>query len=187
MFFYFWVISILIVNSWVIGRLYKLAKHDKALFRFCDLRRSLMRTLRDRGFEMSKEEYFAFRKLIAQTSEVVHDYHEFKAMVFSLKVGFFFKSSLAYIEAAMKFESSVAQEASISAEIARMQKAYLKAVVDAVLTFIPARIIIWVLTMLIRFIGLIAVKGINKQVSRWKRWLDLLRWAETKSEELQPI
>ena len=187
MFLYLLIVPVLVINLWVVNRLYKLSKHDKALFQFCDLRRSLMHTVRARGFEMSPEEYLAFRKLITQTSGVIHEYHEFKAMVFSVKVGFFFRTLFAHIDAAKKFESSVAREAGISNEVRKAQQAYLKAVADAVLTFIPARIIIWILTVLIRLIGLIAIKRINQEVDRWKRWLDLLSWAEMKSEDLQLI
>lgn len=187
MFFYVLVLPTLIASLWIIHRLYKLAKHDTALFRFCDLRREVMGVIRDRGFELPREDYVALRKLMDQTGKVIHDYNNFKEMVFSIKVGVVVKAQVAHIDSAKRFESYVAKKGTVSENVRRLQVAYLQAVAQAALTFIPApKLAMLVLTIIIKLISYFATKSIAQQAVRLKRWVDLLDWAETKSE-LQTI
>lgn len=186
MFFYLLVVPVFAFSVWIIVQFYKLSKHDIALFLFCDLRRDLMCIIRERGLEMSREEFLALRKLVVQTSSVIRDYNNFKAMLFSIKLSVFLKALFAHVDSAKRFESADASRSAVSDDVRRMQAAYTKALADAILTMVPAKITIFVLTFLVKVIGRIAIKSISRQVNRLMRWRDVLQWAETKSGDWQP-
>jgi len=81
MLFYLIVIPVLLLSIHTLVYLKKGCKHDKVLFRFCDLRRELMAYMRSEQFnthDVSKEDYAAFRKVIYTVNDTIHYFNEVK-------------------------------------------------------------------------------------------------------------
>lgn len=78
MMFYVTMIPVLILSALMIGSLRRLEKHDRVLYRFCEVRRQLMRLLRDSAHELSREDYAVVRIMLDIVGGNIHDYHETK-------------------------------------------------------------------------------------------------------------
>ena len=67
----------------------RVAKHDRVLFPFCQLRRDIMRFLRehlpDEANALSKEEYDSVLRLLDVVSETIHNYNQHKTAMFDVR------------------------------------------------------------------------------------------------------
>jgi hypothetical protein len=76
--FYMTVVPAVFLSALMIVHLRGLQKHDKVLFRLCEVRRKMMRLLRESGEELSVEDYAAARALLNILGTTIHNYHETK-------------------------------------------------------------------------------------------------------------
>ena len=67
----------------------KVAKHDRVLFPFCQLRRNIMRFLREHmpndSNALSRQEYESILQLLDVVSTVIHHYNRHKTVMFNLR------------------------------------------------------------------------------------------------------
>jgi hypothetical protein len=80
--FYLAVVPALLLSGLTISRLLEMEKHDTVLFQFCEIRRDIMRLLRERGRGFSPEDYAAVRILLDVVNETIHGYHREKRRMF---------------------------------------------------------------------------------------------------------
>lgn len=113
-------------------RLYRIRKHDKVLYRFCQVRRDIMAYLRTRGFEMSKHDYFAVRDLLEVVSSTIHHFNACKATVFNFR-------TLNKMAREFRETGRVVEEIRLPKDPAAVEifDAYRKAMIGAFLTYTP--------------------------------------------------
>jgi len=70
---------------------YKIKKHDDVLFQFCNIRRDVMKYLRDNMDHISQEEYKSLKHLLKQLNILIRDYEALTSMIFDL--GHLFKEA----------------------------------------------------------------------------------------------
>jgi hypothetical protein len=63
----------------------RIRKHDKVLYRFCETRRMTTAILRNRGFELSKEDYLVLRQILVATTDTIHHYEDCKSTLFNFR------------------------------------------------------------------------------------------------------
>lgn len=80
--FYLLMVPVLLMEVCMLLYLYRRRRHDKVLFRFCQIRRDLMQLLRDRGSSLSREEYKDARELLNVLSFTIHNYRDQKTKIF---------------------------------------------------------------------------------------------------------
>ncbi len=83
--FYLIMIPALALSAWMLFRFRRLAKHDKVLFEFCQVRRDIMVIFRRDLLKMDREKYFALRGLLDNTDNAIHYYNENKATLFNFR------------------------------------------------------------------------------------------------------
>lgn len=93
------VLGILVVGAFAVSsyiNVKKHEKHDRVLFRFCQIRRDLMKDLRDRyDTTLSRQEWQAANFLLEILNGVIQHYHSHKTTMFNLrKVRLMIKSDL---------------------------------------------------------------------------------------------
>lgn len=81
--FYVAVIPVFAVMLCMILHLHHVRKHDLVLYRFCQIRRDLMRYLRQNGYEMNGGDYAAARQLLVALNHIIHDYNLHKSALFN--------------------------------------------------------------------------------------------------------
>jgi hypothetical protein len=85
MFFYALVTPPLLASIYMLFHLRRLKKHDKVLYRFCQLRRETMSLIRKGNFDLKLEDYIALRQLLEKTSETIHDFNNCKVSLFNIR------------------------------------------------------------------------------------------------------
>lgn len=67
----------------------RVARHDRVLFPFCQLRRDIMRFLREHmpkeANALSREEYRSILRLVAVVGVTIHHYNQHKTLMFNLR------------------------------------------------------------------------------------------------------
>jgi len=81
--FYYIVIPILLLQFYALVKVYKIRRNDSVLYRFCDLRRSIMRVLREE--ELSSSDYIEVRNLLEAINDAISNFNHYKVHIFSIK------------------------------------------------------------------------------------------------------
>jgi hypothetical protein len=79
--FYIALLPVLVLSVITIVRLARLEKHDRVLFRFCEVRRQLMSLLRETGTDLSRDDYAAARTLLDMLESTIQNYHQTKQVL----------------------------------------------------------------------------------------------------------
>jgi len=85
--FYVLMTAALLSTFWMILRMRKVKRHDEVLYRFCELRRDAMKTLRDKSSieAMTRQEYIVLRKLLETLNVIIEAYKTHKTVIFNLR------------------------------------------------------------------------------------------------------
>lgn len=83
--FYIVMVPPLIGLAFMILHLRLMGRHDRVLYRFCEIRREIMGLIRDKAFEMDRTDYYAFRDLLEVVSFTIHDYNACKLYAFNFR------------------------------------------------------------------------------------------------------
>ena len=78
----------LIVSLFLMYQIYvysELKKHDKYLFKFCQIRRDAMKLLRDGYEDLSKEDYVALSGLLKVLNTSIRHYNMYKTILFNFR------------------------------------------------------------------------------------------------------
>ena len=81
--FYLAIIPSLFIMIIIFIKLVKMRRHDKVLFKFCNLRRKVMEKIRSDNFELSKEDYYSLRNLAENLNISIHYYNHLKISIFN--------------------------------------------------------------------------------------------------------
>src|SRR6266702_1750215 len=85
MYFYFLIIPSLVVLALVCLDLCRIKKHDKVLYRFCQIRRESMSFLRKKGFSLSVHDYTVLKEMLDGLDITIHNYNACKCKVFNYR------------------------------------------------------------------------------------------------------
>jgi hypothetical protein len=80
--FYVAVVPALALSAYMIYYLSRLQKHDRVLYRFCQIRREMMEFFREHGSELSPEEYSSARRLVEVLNLTIHNYKHERTRMF---------------------------------------------------------------------------------------------------------
>jgi len=83
--FYFLIIPGLVISLGMLLHFRRIEKHDKVLYRFCQVRRDIMTILRRDLLEVNREKYFGLRVLLDGTSNAIHYYNDNKTTLFNFR------------------------------------------------------------------------------------------------------
>jgi hypothetical protein len=173
MYFYVLVIPILLGSLVMILHLWNMAKHDRVLYRFCHIRREIMRIMRDNNYNLSREDYFALRHLLEIVNNTIHNYNEFKHSTFNIT------KCIQYGRGMVRLDKQVQERQVKNANIARLYDEFGSTVFLALLAFIPwPQMALKIVPVIIKVLTKV---GIDSVKSRAKRWLDFT--AELKSRQ----
>ena len=103
MFFYILLVPVIFASIFMIGRLRRLKRHDKVLYKFCKNRRELMSIIRERNFSLEKDYYFALRELTDETNGAIHFFNEYKPFHFNLR------KNIAYLRRLVESKKGIAE------------------------------------------------------------------------------
>lgn len=131
MFFYVLLTPPLLATVIMIWRLRSMEKHDKVLYRFCEIRRQTMSLIRERNFDLTPEDYLALRQVAEATSATIHDYNSFKIYIFN------FRKFLAAIRRMEKLEVTLTHGRELKPEITMLRNRFADAMLFAFVTFTP--------------------------------------------------
>ncbi len=81
---YIFIVPVILMSVGMLYRLQRLTKHDKVLYKFCQLRRDTIQVLREKSFNLTKEEFFSIRELLFTLDEAIHNYDRLKIEIFTL-------------------------------------------------------------------------------------------------------
>lgn len=84
-FVYLAVVPSLLICAVELVRLYQLRKHDVVLYRFCEIRRDMMTLLRDRGTELSPQDYHALRIFLKALNTLIQRYSDDRSSMLNLR------------------------------------------------------------------------------------------------------
>lgn len=68
-----------------ISQMREMRRHDTVLFQFCEIRRSLMKLLRDEGPTMDYGDYAFARGMLQALNSTIHHYKEHKSRMFNVR------------------------------------------------------------------------------------------------------
>lgn len=78
----------IILISTLILKIYELQsinKHDKILYAFCQIRRDIIKLIREQNIDLSSLHYNELKKLLEIVNSVIHDFNDWKASIFNLR------------------------------------------------------------------------------------------------------
>lgn len=161
------LLPVLLLSLAMIFKLLSLRKHDRVLYRFCQLRRDIMAYLRDKRDRIPPEDYEQVRMLLQIVNQDIHNYNHYKRNKFNIR----------YLlrEARHLFKSARAAEIKKiknNAKVEGFYKDYGLALVSAFLSYTPffkSKIILMLTIGLMR--KLVIVTG-----DRLKDWIKELEW-----------
>src|ERR1700758_3289461 len=86
MVFYVGMVPVLFMLARALGHLQMLKKHDHVLYGFCDIRRDLMKYLREAGSDLSAKDYAFAMDIAGLLNHTVHNYRQHKERTFIFPV-----------------------------------------------------------------------------------------------------
>lgn len=171
MLFYIFMTPILTGLVIAVWRLHEMQKHDSVLYRFCQVRRETMALIREKNFQLTREDYIALRQMAEVTGATIHDYNSHKIYLFNL-----FKF-LEAIRRHKKLEVAIHDGLEMKGEILALRNKFGDALMFAFLRFTPFSAVLlsgskYVFTALAKL-------GINYFRTQARRVLEVDSWVET--------
>ncbi len=174
MFFYALITPPLLASVCMLFYLRRLKKHDKVLYRFCQLRRDTMSQIRERNFDLRVEDYVALRQLLDRTSETIHDFNNCKVSLFNIR-----NYSIQVHRAKSLEETSVER----APEIQELTGRYALAMLVAFFTFTPlikSELVLRGLPFILKFLASISGNYLKAKV---KKTEEIVTWIKQESEQ----
>lgn len=175
MFFYTLMIPTLLAMIYMIHRLRAMAKHDRVLYRLCELRREMMALLREAPYGFTREEYRELRELIELTNKMIHNYSAFKESFVGIG------TRIEYGRKCERVDKQIHGRQIKNEAVSTLYNKFAFTMFIAVLTFIPwPKLAIKVTPVLLRIVTRIGIGYLN---ARLKRFADFFSWLSQRSEE----
>lgn len=157
-----------LVSGIMLIRLFMQQKHDTVLFRLCQTRRDIMKILRDRGFNLSKEEYLVLRELLQAVSGMIHHYEKCKATVFNLrKIKNYAKNLKKQDDDIARFDNVRDEEIR---EVIRSFRLNMFLAFFAYTPLMKSGFVLYLLAKFFKFLSSLGIKGVNG-FSSYLTWL----------------
>ena len=177
--FYLILSPVLLLSIFMIIKLRALKKHDDVLFRFCQLRRDMMKYLRSKTTKIPREDYVEIRKLLDLLNSTIHNYEDHKQGLFRIEK--FFAETKTVYKSVKKAKS---KEIKNNAKVKGFYHEYGKIMLIAFLTYSPflkSKIIIFLLIKLSSLLAFASGRYFNKY---FERSISFLEWLRGESNRL---
>jgi hypothetical protein len=174
MLFYALITPPLLASIYMLFYLRRLKKHDKVLYRFCQLRRDAMSKIRESNFDLKFEDYVALRQLLDRTSETVHEFNNCKVSLFNIR------NYSVQVHRAKSLEETSVQRAP---EVQELTSRYALAMLVAFFTFTPfikSELVLRGLPFVLKVLA--SISG-NYLKSKLKKVEEIVTWIRQESEE----
>lgn len=130
--FYLLVVPVVILQLVMLFKLYHLRKHDRVLYRFCQVRRELMELLREKGQNMSSRDHDFARHMVASLHSAIHNFKDHKKRMFDFWL---------IVEAARQFRISVEDLKSLpttdNRKLLQVKQKFGRSIVLALIAYTP--------------------------------------------------
>lgn len=159
--------AILLIIMYI--NLRRITKHDKVLFRFCQLRRDIMRLIDSEALQMSKADYRSLRTMLDATNVTIHEFNNFKITMFN------FRWFISWLKKHKREASNMDKLATKNAQINKLFDEYRIALVKAVLSYTPfikSQITIMVCLAVLQFLFRLGLRSLSlKNLVNYLSWL----------------
>jgi hypothetical protein len=109
----------------------KMKKHDRVLFRFCQIRRDIIVIMREPGFNPSKSDYRILRVLLDGANATIHEYNSCKIKLFN------FRNFIALAKEYQRNAQKVDKLSTSNPAINEIKEKYKRAMILAFLSYTP--------------------------------------------------
>lgn len=149
----------------MISQLRSLKKHDKALYRFCELRRKIMSYLREKNENIPEHDYYLLRELLDNLNDTIHDFNNHKKSLFIVKD--IHISLQKYVDSSFyALEKKINQNKKLSSFFSE----YRMSMLLAFLTFNPTLKYHLIIIIMIAFVNLLGDRLI--EIKKYLIWID---------------
>lgn len=158
-------IFLLVIQAY---KLLEVKKHDKHLFRFCNLRREAVKYLSCSYQDLSRNDYIALRKTIETLNGIIGSYKEHKTVVFN------FRLFVRYLNDLKEFEKTTEKISTNNEKIKDFIRSLHKLIFKAFLAYTPyfkSEIAFYLIVQLFSF-------GVRAGVNSLKDYLSSLEEAK---------
>lgn len=156
MYFYFLIIPSLVMLTGMLFALYKMTKHDRVLYRFCQIRRETMALLRKRGFSLPENDYLALKQLLHGLDITIHNYNTCKYTVFNYR---YLTRKLEELKnETSKFKAKKAK----TREIVQLTDKFRHTMIYAFLSYTPFLRSQWIIKFILLLLKILVKLGVRK-------------------------
>ena len=174
--FYLLIVPVYIMTFYMFFHLLKIKKHDKVLYKFCEVRRDIMAILRKENFNLPKDDYLALRRLLMVLNDSIHYYDDHKTGLFNIRKFFKFLD---------KFKEQLTQvdnfEIPQKPEIINLYKDFTLTMLLAFFTFTP----LLKYEFFLNFLMYISKALIKHGKNQFQNYLEAFTIASNKNKEFQ--
>lgn len=170
--FYVLTIPIILLLAYNLFRLRQIRLHDEVLYKFCQLRRDVVRTIDEDINGYSKQEYRQIRLLLDQLNSTIRNFTHMKKNIFTFKI--FLELVKAYIDFNTK-RGSKSIKRSENDSIVLLYTQYNKTLIDGFISYVPFlryRLIVSLMYTLIKLLSLIGLKGIQNKAGNFLKHIE---------------
>lgn len=159
----------------------KIRKHDKVLFRFCQLRRDILQYLREKGNNLPEKDYKEIRTLVDLVNDHIHHFDDHKSGLFRLN-GLFSNAKSVYTKVRKSEEKKVPNNKKIEA----FYNSYGKSLLIAFLTYTPFLASKIIVLLLIKILELIKISTGHFLSEKLDFSESFLKWLRSENNGLKP-
>lgn len=131
MFYEIVVVLAVLITVFQISTLYKVRKHDRILYRICQIRRDAMNVLRQRGLELGRDDYGELRVMIEVMNTAIENYKDHRMIIFN------FRSMWSYFKVYKNNTKNIVRYEPTDKEILQIRDALIRAILRGFLTYTP--------------------------------------------------
>jgi len=163
--FYVLILPSLALSVWTLLKLRNLKKHDIVLFRFCQIRRDIMKLIDTRGVNLDRTGYHSVRNMLECLNSMTHNYEGFKVHIFNVR-------RLERILKSYKHATRQIDKIQVpsDAEIVELHKKFRYAMLEAFLVYTPLIRSEIMARLLLKLLMLLSHAGI-KSLARFGNYL----------------
>ncbi|WP_310697417.1 hypothetical protein [Marinospirillum sp.] len=140
-------------------------KHDRHLFRFCQLRRDTLAFIADNQHQLTREEYHAARQLLDGLNTIIEHYHNKKMIIFDLR------RFARHVQKLKSMEGKADQITVDNKQINDLKLRFQYNMVRSFLAYTPflkSEVAMWLVKVLLQFMAKTGKKKIDKYLTSLK-------------------
>lgn len=164
--FYVLIIPVILLLAYNLFRLRQIMLHDQVLYKFCQLRRDVIRTIDEDVDNYSKQEYRQIRLLLDELNSTIRNFSHMKTNIFTFKM--FLELAKAYIDfnATKKTKAIKPSENMV---IYSLYARYSKSLMDGFISYVPLlqyRLIISLAYAIVKTLATFGLNGVLNKIDK---------------------